>query len=295
MLTEKQVKDYERAGKIAQEAVIYSKSIIKPNVPLLEIAEKIEDKIKELGGELAFPVNLCIDDIAAHYTPKLNDKTKAEGLLKVDIGVHVSGCIADTAFSLDLTQDKRYSKLVEASEKALEKALEKAKKNSQLNEIGKAIQEAITSLGFSPIRNLSGHSLGEYIIHEGATIPNYNNGNTNELKEGVYAIEPFATTGTGVVKDGKPSGIYRIEKSGAVRDSLAREILRFAEEKYRTLPFSQRVIEKKFGSRALLSLRFLEQAGILHQYSQLVEKSNQPVSQAEHTIIITDKVEVISR
>lgn len=288
-MKQQEIENYKKAGKIAKEAVSYAKSIIKPNAPLLEIAEKIEAKITELGGKVAFPVNLCIDDIAAHYTPKLNDETLASGLIKVDIGVHVSGCIADTAFSLDLTQDGRYKKLIEASEKALEEALKKADKNSQLNEIGKAIQETITSFGFSPIRNLSGHSLGEYMIHAGSTIPNYDNGNTNELEEGVYAIEPFATTGTGVVKDGKPSGIYRIDKSGAVRDNLAREILRFAEEEYRTLPFSQRIIEKKFGSRALLSLRFLEQAGILHHYSQLIEKSNHPVSQAEHTIIVSDK------
>ena len=294
-LTEKQIENYDKAGKIAQEAVRHAKLIIKPQVPLLEIAENIENKVKELGGELAFPVNLCIDDIAAHYTPSLHDNKKAEGLLKVDIGVHVSGCIADTAFSLDLSQDKRHSKLIEASEKALDEALKVAKKAAELKDIGKAIHKTITESEFSPIRNLSGHELGEYTIHAGITIPNYDNNNSTQLEEGAYAIEPFATTGDGIVYDGKPSGIYRIEQRKAIRDSLARQILNFIEEEYQTLPFCSRWIVKKFGPRSLMSLRLMEQAGIIHQYPQLIEKEHGKVAQAEDTLLVLDKVEVISR
>lgn len=297
---DKDLKDYKKAGKIAKQAVEYAKGIIKRNMPLLEIAEKIENKIAELGGKPAFPVNLCINGIAAHYTPSHNDETLASGLLKVDIGVHVNGAIADTAFSLDLAENNEESeknkKLIQASHDALNSAIKliiEKKGKSELGSIGKAIQNSIEKHGFSPIKNLCGHELGSYLVHAGCTIPNYDNGNANVLENGIYAIEPFATGGQGIVYDGKPSGIYRLQERKGIRDALARQILSFAEEEYKTLPFCERWIVKRFGARALLSLKYLEQAGILHHFPQLVEKSHMPVSQAEHTILITEnKVEV---
>lgn len=292
-LNEKEIENYRKAGNIAKEAVEYAKSIIKPGILLLEIAEKIENKIEELGGKPAFPVNLSINEIAAHYTPSYNDDKKASGLLKVDIGVHVDGCIADTAFSLDLENNEENKRLIISSEKALHEAVKIIKKNIELKEIGKAIQETIASFGFSPIRNLSGHELNSYKVHAGMTIPNVDNNSNIKLESGAYAIEPFSTTGLGLVYDGKPSGIYRFEERKGIRDNLAREIISFIQEEYKTLPFCQRWIVKKFGTRALISLSLMEKTGIISQYSQLIEKSHKPVSQAETSVLITDKTEVL--
>ena len=297
-MTPKEIENYKKAGKIAKEAVTYAKTIIKPDILLVDIAEKIEKKILDLGGEIAFPCNLCINEIAAHYSPTLDDKTKATGLLKIDIGVHINGAIADTAFSLDLTKNKEHKELIEASEKALEQALNSMEKNQNitLSEIGKTIQDTITTLGFSPIRNLSGHQLGKFLVHAGATIPNYENNNLKQLEQGAYAIEPFATKGEGIVKDGGKSNIYRIEKKGTgIRDPIARKIYTYVLEKYKTLPFSARDIEKKFGTRSKIALMFLEKQAILHHYAQLIEKSHSPVSQAEHTIILKEKIEVTTK
>ncbi len=295
-LTDKEIKDYEKAGKIASDVVKYAKSIVKKDMLLVDIAEKIEAKIIELRGEIAFPVNLSIDEVAAHYTPSLNEDTKARGLLKVDIGVHVNGYIADTAFSIDLTDNKKHIELINASKEALNQALKTIEKDIELKQIGGIIHSTITSKGFSPVRNLSGHELGNYLVHAGITIPNYDNGNDNKIPNGAYAIEPFATYGTGIVKEGGKSKIYILEKEAGVRDPIARKIYNHILEKYQTLPFSQRAIEKEFGSRARIALLFLEKAGILHHYPQLVEKSGQPVSQAEHTIIINnEKVKITTR
>jgi len=291
-MNKQELENYRKAGKIAQEVVKFAREIIKKGLSLLEIAEKIENKILELGGKPAFPVNLSINEIAAHYTPDSQDETKAHGLLKVDIGVHIQGAIADTAFSIDLENSEENKKLIEASEKAVSSALETAQPKIKVSEIGKVIHKTITNSGFSPIRNLSGHELGNYLIHAGLTIPNYDNSNPAELEEGAYAIEPFSTTGEGIVRDGASSGIFRLEGRKAIRDSLARQIIDFIEDEYKTLPFCSRWIVKKFGARSLLSLKLMEQAGIILQYPQLVEKSSHPVAQAEHTIIITDKVEI---
>jgi len=291
-----ELENYRKAGKIASEVKKYARQFIKPRMSLLDIAEKIEAKIEELGGKLAFPVTLAINEIAAHATPASDSEEEAQGLLKVDIGVHIKGAIADTAFSLDLSEKGEYKKLIEASEKALDNATGKIKKGVTLSEVGSAIQDAITKEGFSPIRNLSGHQLGEYLVHAGLTIPNCENNTLTKIEEGAYAIEPFATTGTGIVYDGGKSGIYRLEKEAGVRDSMARKIYQFILEEYQSLPFCERWLTKKFGSRTRIALIFLEKAGILHQYAQLIEKAHAPVSQAENTVLITkDKTEITTK
>jgi len=294
---ESMLENYRKAGQISKQIKEYAKNIIKKDMLLFDIAEKIEAKIIELGAEVAFPINLGINDVAAHYTPVLNDDRKAEGLLKVDVGISVEGYISDFAFSIDLTPEKKHTKLIEASELALKKAVEEIKKKkekSTLSEIGKAIQKATESYGFSPVRNLSGHGLERYEVHSGLTIPNYESKSEKELGEGAFAIEPFATAGNGIVYDGAGGNIFHITRSGQVRDNFARQVLEFILNEKKTLPFSKREIQKKFGTRGLLALRNLEQAGIINEFSQLVEESHMPISQAEISLIIFDgKVEVL--
>ena len=293
-MEKEEIKKITEAGAIAKQVVEYAKSIIKPDMPLLEIANKIEEKILELKAKPAFPVNLSINEIAAHYTPSYNDETKAHGLLKVDIGVHVDGFVADTAFSLDLENSEENKKLIKAAEEALNKALEKISLKSTTREIGLEIQKVCESFKVQPIHNLSGHSIDEYKVHAGITIPNFDNSQNIEIEEGLYAIEPFTTLGQGAVKDGKPSGIYHLEKEGNVRDIFAREVLKYIKEEFKTLPFCSRQIHKKFQTRGLLALRQIEQAGLLHHYSQLIEISGSKVAQAEHTIILTKEKRLIT-
>jgi methionyl aminopeptidase len=282
-----EITDYKKARQITIEVKQFVRQLIKPGMKLLEIAEKIEAKMIELGAKPAFPVNLGINEIAAHYTPAFNDDKIAQGLLKVDFGIRFKeNIITDTAFTLDLTKEKKFTKLIEASEKALENADRLMKRGTKLNEIGKTIQETITSYGFSPIRNLCGHQIKDHNLHAGLTIPNYDNGNEKTLDEGTYAVEPFATTGTGIVQDARPSGIFKFESRKGVRDPIARRIMDFIEQEYQTLPFCERWIIKKFGERAIFSLKQLEQAGVISQFHTLVEKSSAPVSQAENTYMI---------
>jgi methionyl aminopeptidase len=287
---------YKKAGEIAQKIRDFAKDLIKPGMLLVEIAKKIEDEIHRLGGEPAFPVNLSIDDIAAHYHPTLEDESVAEGLLKVDIGIHINGFIADTAFSLDLTENGGHKELIEASEDALRDALELVEKDPTLNEIGEAVQRAIESKGFSPIINLSGHSLDQYDVHSGITIPNYANGSDYVLDDGAYAIEPFATSGEGKVYEGPSGNIFALVNYKNTRNPTARKILEYVAEKYKTLPFSLREIQEKFGPMARLAMRELEREGILHNFHQLIEKSHKPVSQAEHTFIkLADKILITTK
>jgi methionyl aminopeptidase len=255
-------------------------------MPLLEIAEKIEKKIFELGGEPAFPTTLSIDEIAAHYTPSYNDETKAHGLLKVDLGVQIEGWISDSAFSLDLENSEENKKLIQASKDALESAEKILSKKSTLGEIGKTIEETIKKQGFNPVSNLTGHSIENFDLHSKVAIPNIKINSNQKLGQGLFAIEPFVTKGLGRVQDGKPSGIYELTDQKNVRSPLAREILDYIVNYYSTLPFCSRWLVTEFGVRALLGLKQLEQNGNLNQFSQLIEVDKEKVSQTENTFLI---------
>ncbi len=286
------------AGKIAKEVREWIKPQIKKDMPLLEIAELIENKISEINpnAKPAFPTNLSINEIAAHYTPTHDDKTLAQGLLKVDFGVHIDGWCSDQAFSIDLENSEENKKLIETSEKALKKAIETINPNITTSQIGKAIQDEISSQNFQPITNLTGHQIDEYDLHAGLSIPNYNNNSTEEITSpGLYAIEPFATlnSASGKIKEGTPSGIYQLQDSKNIRSPLAREVLEYILEEYYTLPFCSRWLIKKFGTKAILALKQLEQNGNLHQYPQLIETTNSKVAQSEHTVFIDEKGEKI--
>lgn len=276
------------AGKIAKQVREWIKPKIKKDMLLIEIAEMIENKIIELGGKPAFPANLSINEVAAHYTPSHDDETIAEGLLKVDFGVHVDGWCSDQAFSLDLENSDENKKLIEVSEEALRKALEVIGLGKTTSEIGKAVYEEASKNDFRTISNLTGHEIDEYDLHAGLSIPNYDSHSNEEISEGIYAIEPFVILGegSGRVKEGKPSGIYQVQDSKNIRSPLAREVLEYLLEEYYTLPFCSRWVVKKFGTKALFALKQLEQNENLHQYPQLIESSNSKVAQSEHTVFI---------
>ncbi len=286
-------KDLILAGKIAKEVVDFIKPKIKKGKKLLEIANEIENKIIELGGKIAFPTNLSINEIAAHYTPSYNDESVAHGLLKVDLGVQINGAISDTAFSLDLEDDEENKKLILASENALNKALEKISVGVTVCEIGETVENEIKKEGFQPIVNLTGHSIDEMDLHSGISIPNYNNLDKTEIEEGLFAIEPFVTNGVGRVHDSSKGNIFVLIDTKNPRSQNAREVLEYIVDNFESLPFASRWVVKKLGAKALLGLRELEQIGNLHQFFQLVEDSKGKVAQSEHSVLIEGKEKII--
>src|SRR3989344_1119016 len=229
--------DQEKAGKIARECLEYGCSLIKPGKNALEILDKVEEKIYASGGRPAFPAQSSINNIAAHCVPGKDVKFNEDDVVKLDVGVHVNGLIGDNAKTIIF--NNKHKKLVEASEKALEEALKIIKPGVMLWQIGEVIDNTIKSHGFQTVKNLSGHLVEEYEQHAGLTIPNYNDGDETKLEKGMtIAIEPFATTGIGLVEDGKESGIYKVMDVKNARDNNARQMLQIILEEYRTLPFA---------------------------------------------------------
>ena len=283
----------KQAGKIAAQALNYGKDLIKPGASILEVTEQIEKKIKELGGQIAFPVNISLNDFAAHdCAHKDDDRILKDEIVKLDIGVHIDGHIGDTAITIDLSG--KHKELVQASKQALDNAIKALKIGVKLGEIGKVIEDTITSKGFQPIRNLS----GLYLAHAQPNIPNYDNNDQFPLQNDmVFAIEPFATTGPGMIKQTKDPEIFLIKEFKPMRIGFARNIMKFIQNNFKTLPFSKRHLLNKFSEAQVnFTLKQLKNQEALTEHTPLQEVQNGLVSQHEHTVaIVDDKIIVLTR
>jgi methionyl aminopeptidase len=281
---------YLRAGKIASEVRENARRKNHVGSTLFEICESVESEIRSRNAEPAFPVNTSLNEIAAHYTAEPNDQTtvKEGDVLKIDIGVHIDGYIADTAVTV--CYDPKYDMLVRAAESALGEAVRMAKASTKASDIGKAIESTITKLGYGPIQNLSGHSLEQYTIHAGKSIPNiWTIGSSFALLPNeAYAIEPFATTtdGQGVVHEGKVRNIFGITSRKPSKDKDADDLLALIWGRYKTLPFAMRWLTNKYEEKELRKMmEILIKKKNVHAYPILVEGRGRTVVQAEHTLI----------
>jgi methionyl aminopeptidase len=288
------IQDYIKAGKAVSAAKKLAKEIIKPGASFLEVANKIEAEIYKNDCELSFPINLSLNEVAAHYSPVIDDKTiiPEKGLLKIDCGSHYNGYIADSAVTINLDEDPTLQNYIDAADEGLEAAIELFRPGTKLYEMGEVIAQKIISYGLRPITNLGGHELKQYNLHAGPFIPNYKEKAHNQvLKPGdAYACEPFSTSGVGKVINGNRSYIYRFVKK--VKKNLPYEqqgYMNKIEITTRHLPFSPRLLETQNiipKNKIQRTIDIFVRKKILDHYPILIERSGAFVAQQEHTIII---------
>ena len=284
-----QIQDYINAGKIASEVRENARKKYHVGSTLLEICESIEKEIESKGGKCAFPVNASLNEIAAHYTAEPNDSTvvKEADLLKIDLGVQINGYIADTAVTV--CYDPNYDYLVQAAESALKDAMSIMRVGTKSSDVGKIIESTVKQMGGIPIANLSGHSLEQYTIHAGKSVPNiWSIGSFSFQSTEAYACEPFVTTreGLGFVREGKTRNIFSLATRKRSKDDEANKLIDFIWHKFNMLPFALRWILYEWDEKtARPLLDKLIQNKIVRSYPILVEANSQRVAQAEHTFI----------
>ena len=287
------IEKYKEAGRIAKIVREESKKLVKPGVKIIEIAEIIESRIKELGAIPAWPINISINEIAAHYSPSQEDDTiiKTNDLVKLDIGVAVDGYIADTATTIALSENDKI--LVDAVEKALEEAIKLVKPGTDVNIISTKIEEIIKSFNLNPIINLTGHGLERFIVHVQPKIPNHSCNYHYNLKEGeVIAIEPFATRGRNYIKEEAENRAltYSLIQEKPCRLKEAREIIKIMKQR-KGMPFSDRWIDMR-GIKLKLAIKELINRNCVEVYKIL--RGNAKISHAEHTIIVFEDPIIIT-
>ena len=282
--------NYKSAGRIAAAARNYGMKLIKVNAKYYDVASAVENKIIEMGAHLAFPVNISVNEVAAHFTPKHDDESvfKKDDVVKLDVGAHVNGYIADTAVTVEVETHK-YDEMIQSVRHALNNAIEMMKADVALGDIGSVIEKTIQSGGYSVVDNLTGHSLKQYVLHAGLSIPNISGAvmERDRPRVGdVIAIEPFATDGAGHVVPGDGSNIYRyVGKPRFLRDFKTIQMLNSIGKKFNTLPFAERWCTD-FTSDTDLMMKKLVHRRCIKQYSQLLDAEKGIVAQAEHTVII---------
>ncbi|MDO8633772.1 MAG: type II methionyl aminopeptidase [archaeon] len=284
---------YIKSGSILSSALKLAQKNVKEGTPLLGLCEKIEKFIEDEGGKPAFPVNVSINHIAAHFTPSFDSKEvfSDHDVAKVDIGVHLDGCITDSAVTIDLSGE--FGKMLEASEGALESALSAAMPGIGVGKLGETIEKEIKKKGFKPVQNLCGHGIEEWVAHASPSIPNTSSKDARELEPGkVYAIEPFATDGEGLVHEGVQAEIFGFDEKKPLRSMTGRKISDLVEKDYKGLPFAERWLVKKMKMSDFerkTALRELLQKKSIHAYPVLRELEGKIVTQAETTILVEDK------
>ncbi|MEM5869717.1 MAG: type II methionyl aminopeptidase [Candidatus Aenigmatarchaeota archaeon] len=282
------LKKYENSKKISDKILEFSKELVKEGIKIIEIAESIENEIKRLGGGIAFPVNISINENAAHYTPDVDDATvlKKGDLIKIDFGVHTDGYIWDRAFSVMI--GKENNELIEASEIAVKNALKVIKPGIKVCEISEIIENTVNEFKLRPIYNLSGHGLERFTQHAEPSIPNCKNNIQYQLKEGqVVAIEVFTTNGVGIVKETNQNLIYKYLRERPVRLWEARKILQKAKKDFMGMPFAKRWLKDiATGAKLEIALKQLTDSNALISYPVLREESGALVAQTEETVIV---------
>ncbi len=284
-----------KSGKIAAKVLKEISAMIEPKASIIKICSTAEKKIREYGGVPAFPCNVSINHIAAHSTSPRGDKSEVPefGLVKLDVGVHVDGYIADTALTVDI--DGTLEGFVAATEDALSEAIDTIHPGIALGEIGATIESVIKEYGLRPISNLSGHNLKRYNLHAGKQVPNVKKRGTPTVEIGeYYAIEPFATSGIGTVIDSDFVYIFANTGLDKTLEGTTETLRKYLREKYGPLPFASRWIgtaSKKID--VVEEIRLLIKEKVIRGFPLQIEKKARPVSQAEHTIFISEDGPVV--
>lgn len=283
------MEEFKKAREIAWKIMNEVEKIVVENKNILEIAEFIENKILSSNAKIAFPVNISVNHIAAHYTPEFNEAyiLKKGDLVKIDFGTHINGYIADIAKSFCIGEK---SELIKICEKCLNEALKVVKEGNKISEVGNIVEEILKDFSnVRVVRNLCGHRLDKFDLHARPSILNYKNNSEEKFeKNQAYAIEIFLTNGNGWVKESSNYNILQFNKEIATRNEVARKILGLAKSEFEKLPFAKRWLYK-YGlteTQIELAVRELVEKDGLIKYPFLIESGNGLVAQAEDTVII---------
>ena len=293
-MNSKYKQNFIQAGALAKEVRAFGKSLIQKGSSYQEVISKIMQKIGELGARPAFPPQIALNHVAAHFLPiPGEDVIFSDQIVKLDVGVCYNGAIGDCAVTVDLSG--KYQALVDAAEAALLNAEKSLKIGQPVREIGKIIEETIASYGFTPVKNLSGHGLGEYKIHTSPNIPNYADESRAVIKAGMtFAIEPFATDGVGYIREGGKPAIFGIGAARPLKSDLARSLIL----KIRTfdgLPFCFHDLLGADWTFAYVQkgLNELMKDGVIIGYAPLVEEAGGMVAQAENSVLVDEAGEIL--
>jgi len=285
---------YVKAGRVIRQVRNSITNLVDEGKTFIEICETIERAIGKKGCEPAFPCNIGVNEVAAHYTASPDDKNviPANSVVKLDLGAHLEGYIADTSITVILNPE--YEPMLLAAKEAVDRAINMIFPGTKIKDVSTIIQRTIESYGYKPITNLCGHRVMPYIIHVSPGIPNVASPFVYGKFESdnVYAIEPFVTTkdAAGIVVEGSWGNIYHLTKLKQPKDKMSKKLFDQIYDTYKTLPFTMRWLLKETNPKEVRrGFEILLREKRVEAYPILYEQTGRPVVQAEHSILLTKK------
>jgi methionyl aminopeptidase len=292
LIAKDELEAYRKGGHIISQLRKTIPTLVREGGLVRELCERVEAEIIALGGRPAFPCNVSINEVAAHYTSPWDDASvlPKDSVVKVDFGVHIDGYINDSAVTVSL--NPMYLSMIGVAEEALRVGVARIAHGVRFSDIGEQIEKTIAQYGCRPIRNLTGHKVERYTIHAGLSVPNVSGPTPGRFQTGdIYAIEPFVTLkeAAGRVEDSDQMFIFRAVRERGVRSESAKKVVEYVRRTYRTLPFASRWLYSSLG-KAVVDDGFSEavRARCISGYPVLVEASGRIVTQAEHTVIVKE-------
>ena len=206
----REIEIMKESCKIVAEILRLLKGMIRSDIMTKELDQFAEEFIRSQGAEPAFkgygtdkknlfPATLCIsiDDEVVHGIPS-NRKLQEGEIIAIDVGVKKKNYFGDGAWTYavgKISDDK--VKLLRATEQALEVGIKQARAGNHVHDISAAVQSFVEKQGFSVVRDLVGHGVGQK-LHEEPAIPNFGEPGTGPLlqKGMTLAIEPMVNFGT---------------------------------------------------------------------------------------------------
>ncbi|KAI3384956.1 hypothetical protein SNEBB_005132 [Seison nebaliae] len=307
--------DFRHAAEAHRQTRKHMKGIIRPGKKMIDICDELEMMARKLvvddklNSGLAFPTGCSLNNCAAHYTPNGGDDTilKEKDVVKIDFGTHVNGRIIDCAFSMCF--DPQFQPLLDTVQEATNIGVKVAGVDALVYEVGNAVNEVMDAgevtidgqtYQIKPIRNLNGHSIDQYIIHAGKTVPIVRGGECKRMEEGeVFAIETFGSTGKGYVHEAMECSHYM--KSAdmervPLRLKSARHLMSVIDQNFGTLAFCRRWLDRLGEKKYLMALKNLCDSGIVNAHPPLCDIKGSYTAQFEHTILLRPECkEVVSR
>lgn len=297
MLDAKAIESYKKAGELAGRAREHGARLVKPGVRMIDVANGVEQFIRDHGGSPAFPCCLSLDADAAHDTPPiLDERVFVEGqVVKLDTGVQVDGYIGDTAITVEVGTTK-YAPMLRAVQEALAAGVAQVRPNVPIRDISAAVETVLRSHDLKPVSNLTGHSVDQYKQHAGLSIPNVASMAHGNVPPGTaIAIEPFGTDGGGKIKNSTGGHIYHFMGPRPQRDPIARQALEHIVKNHNQLPFAERWIANSVPeNKVAYAMRILERSGAVKQYPILKEIQNGQVAQFEHTVLVLEDETIVT-
>jgi len=210
--TQEQIKKMRIAGRISGEALAVGGEMVRPGVSTKQIDEKIRHHIEKCGakpsflGYGGFPASACIsiNNQVIHGIPS-NDIILEEGdIVKIDVGAYIGGYHGDNANTFACGKiSPEAQKLIDVTRESFFKGFEAIKpEGTRLGDIGSAIDDYVTSFGFSTVKKYVGHGIGQD-LHEDPNVPNFGTaGRGARVCRGmVIAVEPMVNIGRPEVKE----------------------------------------------------------------------------------------------